>query len=166
METAYFAAGCFWGVEDAFRNVKGVSSVRSGYAGGHTANPSYDEVCSGTTGHAETVEVTYDAEQVSYDDLLRVFFTIHDPSQKNRQGPDIGEQYRSAVFYTTEEQRSAAERVAGEVEAGNGPRRVNGPVQTQIESAETFYPAEGYHQRYFEKHGFSNAPAVPEHLRV
>ena len=166
MQTAYFAAGCFWGVEDAFRNVKGVSSVRSGYAGGHTANPSYDEVCSGTTGHAETVEVTYDPEQVSYDDLLRVFFSIHDPSQKNRQGPDIGEQYRSAIFYTTDEQRSAAERMAGEVESGNGPRRVNGPVQTQIEAAETFYPAEDYHQRYFEKHGFSNAPAVPEDLRV
>lgn len=166
MQTGYFAAGCFWGVEDAFRNVKGVSSVRSGYAGGHTANPSYDEVCSGTTGHAETVEVTYDPEQVSYDDLLRVFFSIHDPSQKNRQGPDIGEQYRSAIFYTGDEQRSAAQRMAGEVGDGNGPRRVNGPVQTQIKAAETFYPAEDYHQRYFEKHGFSNAPAVPEDLRV
>ena len=166
METAYFAAGCFWGVEDAFRNVKGVSSARSGYAGGHSANPSYDDVCSGTTGHAETVEVTYDPEQVGYETLLRVFFTIHDPSQKNRQGPDIGEQYRSAIFYTTDEQRAGAERAVGEVEAGKGPRRVNGPVQTEIEPAETFYPAEDYHQRYFEKHGFSNAPAVPEDLRV
>lgn len=165
MQTAYFAAGCFWGVEDAFRNVRGVSSVRSGYAGGHTANPSYDDVCSGTTGHAETVEITYDPEKVSYEDLLRVFFTIHDPSQKNRQGPDIGEQYRSAIFYTTDEQRAAAERAVGEVEAGEGPRRVSGSVQTQIEPAETFYPAEDYHQRYFEKHGFSNAPAVPEDLR-
>ena len=166
MNTAYFAAGCFWGVEDAFRNVKGVSSVRSGYAGGHTTSPSYDQVCSGTTGHAETVEVTYDPEKVSYEDLLRLFFTIHDPSQKNRQGPDIGEQYRSAIFYTTDEQRATAERTVDEIEAGTGPRRVSGAVQTQIKPAETFYPAEDYHQRYFEKHGFSNAPAVPEDLRA
>jgi peptide-methionine (S)-S-oxide reductase len=166
MERALFAAGCFWGVEDAFRNVKGVSSVRSGYSGGHTENPSYEEVCSGTTGHAETVEVTFDPEIVSYEDLLRVFFTIHDPGQKNRQGPDIGEQYRSAVFYTTDRQRAAAEQAVADVEAGRGPRKAGGPVQTEIVPAGEFYPAEDYHQRYFEKHGFSNAPAVPEGLRV
>jgi peptide-methionine (S)-S-oxide reductase len=166
METAYFAAGCFWGVEDAFRNVKGVQSVRSGYAGGRVPHPSYEQVCTGDTGHAETVEVVFDPNVVSYEDLLRVFFTVHDPTQKNRQGPDVGEQYRSAIFYVSEEQRRAAERAMAEVNAGNGPRRVNGPVQTELVSAGEFYPAEDYHQRYFEKHGFSNAPAVPEELRV
>ncbi|MFO8064257.1 MAG: peptide-methionine (S)-S-oxide reductase MsrA [Spirochaetota bacterium] len=165
MDTALFAAGCFWGVEDAFRNVKGVSSVRSGYTGGKTEHPTYEEVCSGTTGHAETVEIEYDPAQVSFEDLLRVFFTVHDPTQKNRQGPDIGEQYRSAVFYRNEEQRAAAERAVAELEAGNGPRKIKGTVQTEITPATTFYPAEGYHQRYFEKHGFSNAPVVPEELR-
>lgn len=166
METAYFAAGCFWGVEDAFRNVRGVTSVRSGYAGGHTEEPTYEQVCTGTTGHAETVEVAYDPQVVRYEDLLEVFFTIHDPSQKDRQGPDIGSQYRSAVFYTSDTQRDAAEVAVGRVDAGNGPRRVAGAVQTEITPAGPFYPAEDYHQRYFEKHGFSNAPAVPEKLRV
>jgi peptide-methionine (S)-S-oxide reductase len=166
MERALFAAGCFWGVEDAFRHVTGVTEVRSGYSGGHTENPTYEEVCSGTTGHAETVEVTYDPQLVSYEDLLRVFFTVHDAGQKNRQGPDVGEQYRSAVFYTGEEQRAAAERAAAEVDATGGPRKMSGPVQTEITPAGPFYPAEDYHQRYFEKHGFSNAPAVPEDLRV
>jgi peptide-methionine (S)-S-oxide reductase len=166
METAYFAAGCFWGVEDAFRNVTGVRSVRPGYSGGHTEHPSYEDVCTGETGHAETVEVEFDPGKVSYEDLLRVFFTIHDPTQKNRQGPDIGHQYRSAIFYTSEEQKKAAEDAVSEVEAGNGPRKVKGPVQTEITPAGPFYPAEDYHHRYFEKHGFSNAPAVPEDLRV
>ncbi|MFP4636913.1 MAG: peptide-methionine (S)-S-oxide reductase MsrA [Spirochaetaceae bacterium] len=166
MGRALFAAGCFWGVEDAFRNVKGVQSVRSGYSGGHIKKPTYEQVCSGTTGHAETVEVHYDPSVVSYDDLLRVFFTIHDPTQKNRQGPDVGEQYRSAVFYTDEEQRVAAERAVARVDAGEGPRQVRGPVQTEIRPAGAFYPAEDYHQCYFEKHGFSNAPAVPENLRT
>lgn len=166
METAYFAAGCFWGVEDAFRNVKGVRSVRPGYSGGHAEHPSYEDVCTGETGHAETVEVEFDPGKVSYEDLLRVFFTIHDPTQKNRQGPDIGQQYRSAIFYTSEEQRQAAEDAVSEVEAGNGPRKVKGPVQTEIKPTGPFYPAEDYHHRYFEKHGFSNAPAVPEDLRV
>lgn len=165
METALFAAGCFWGVEDAFRNVKGVASVRSGYAGGKPANPSYEQVCSGNTGHAETVEIEFDPATVSYQDLLRVFFTVHDPTQKNRQGPDIGEQYRSAVFYVTDEQRSAAERAISDLEAGNGPREVKGKVQTEVTPAPAFYPAEDYHQRYFEKHGFSNAPVVPEDVR-
>jgi len=166
MEIAYFAAGCFWGVEDAFRNVRGVTSVRSGYAGGHSEDPTYEQVCTGTTGHAETVEVAFDPSAVRYEDLLEVFFTIHDPSQKDRQGPDIGTQYRSAVFYTSEAQRDAAEQAVGRVEAGDGPRRVSGAVQTEITPAGPFYAAEAYHQRYFEKHGFSNAPSVPEKLRV
>lgn len=144
---AYFAAGCFWGVEDAFRKTPGVIEAVSGYAGGHTKNPTYEQVCSGTTGHAETVEVEYDPEKVSYEDLVRKFFSLHDPTQMNRQGPDVGTQYRSAIFYTTEEEREVAEKVRGEL-ASAYPK----PIATEITQASTFYPAEEYHQRYFEKH--------------
>lgn len=144
---AYVAAGCFWGVEDAFRKTPGVIEAVSGYAGGHTNNPTYEQVCSGTTGHAETVEVEYDPEKISYEELVRTFFALHDPTQMNRQGPDVGTQYRSAIFYTTEEEKVIAEKIKEELAP-----RYSAPIATEITEAQTFYPAEEYHQRYFEKH--------------
>jgi peptide-methionine (S)-S-oxide reductase len=151
---ATFGAGCFWGVEAAFRQVEGVTSTRVGYSGGHTAGPSYEDVCSHTTGHAEVVEVAYDPEQVSYDDLLQVFWRKHDPTQLNRQGWDIGDQYRSAIFFHDEEQREAALR-SKEREQD----RFSAPIVTQIEPAQTFYEAEDYHQQYLEKRGRSSCTA-------
>jgi peptide-methionine (S)-S-oxide reductase len=152
MEKAIFAAGCFWGVEDAFRNVKGVQDVTVGYTGGHTQNPTYKQVCSDTTGHAEAVEVVYDPAVVSYDDLLKLFWQIHNPTTRNRQGPDIGSQYRSAIFYHTPEQEAAARAAKEQVAT-----RYNGKtVVTEISPASTFYPAEEYHQRYYEKHGMAS----------
>ncbi|HEY6331277.1 MAG TPA: peptide-methionine (S)-S-oxide reductase MsrA [Blastocatellia bacterium] len=153
METATFAAGCFWGVEDAFRQVKGVISVTSGYAGGKVANPSYHQVCTGTTGHAEAVQVEFDPSVVSYDDLLNMFWSIHDPTTLNRQGPDVGHQYRSAIFYHSPEQEAAAKASKERLEKSGKLRR---PIVTEIAAASTFYPAEEYHQRYFEKHGMSH----------
>ena len=151
-ETATFAAGCFWGVEDAFRKTPGVIDAVSGYTGGHVADPTYEQVCRTDTGHAEAVEVTFDPSQVSYDDLLTQFGELHDPTQVNRQGPDVGSQYRSAVFYHDDAQREAAEAWKRRlVESGSRPR----PVATQIAPADTFYRAEEYHQRYFEKSGRS-----------
>lgn len=147
-EKATFAAGCFWGVEAAFRQVPGVLEAVSGYTGGHTQSPSYREVCSDTTGHAEAVEVTYDPQRVSYDKLLDVFWQIHDPTQRNRQGPDIGTQYRSAIFTHSPEQEAAA-RASLEREG----QRLHKTIATQVLPAPEFYPAEDYHQRYFEKHG-------------
>ena len=154
---ATFGAGCFWGVEAAFRQVEGVTATEVGYSGGHTDNPSYEEVCSHTTGHAEVVEVTYDPERVSYDDLLDVFWAKHDPTQLNRQGWDIGDQYRSVVFYDDDEQRAAALRSRSELESSGRYRR---PIVTQIEPAQTFYPAEEYHQRYLEKQGRATCTAA------
>ena len=151
---ATFGAGCFWGVEAAFRQVEGVTATRVGYSGGHTDNPSYEDVCSHTTGHAEVVEVTYDPKQVSYDDLLQVFWRKHDPTQLNRQGWDIGDQYRSAIFFHDEEQREAALRSKAQEQAS-----VSAPVVTQIEPAQTFYEAEDYHQQYLEKRGRSSCTA-------
>ena len=148
IETATFAAGCFWGVEAAFRQVPGVIEAFSGYTGGHTQNPSYREVCSDTTGHAEAVEVTYDAQTVSYDDLLRVFWQLHDPTTPNRQGPDVGSQYRSAIFVHDASQR---ERAQASLRAEQQQQAK--PIVTQIVDATPFYRAEDYHQRYFEKHG-------------
>ncbi len=148
IETATFAAGCFWGVEGAFRQVPGVLEAISGYTGGHTQNPSYQDVCSDTTGHAEAVQVTYDANRVSYDDLLRVFWQIHDPTTANRQGPDVGSQYRSAIFVHDDEQRTLAEASLHRAQQDNAR-----PIVTEIVDAPAFYPAEAYHQRYFEKHG-------------
>jgi peptide-methionine (S)-S-oxide reductase len=153
METATFAAGCFWGVEDAFRQVKGVISATSGYAGGDVANPSYHQVCTGTTGHAEAVQVEFDPAVVSYDDLLNVFWSIHDPTTSNRQGPDVGHQYRSAIFYYSPEQEAASRASKERLEKSGKLRR---PIVTEITPASTFYPAEEYHQRYFEKHGMSH----------
>lgn len=147
MNKAYFAAGCFWGVEDAFRKTPGVIDAVSGYAGGHTDNPTYKDVCGGSTGHAETVEVIYDSEKVSYENLVRKFFSLHDPTQMNRQGPDVGTQYRSAIFYMTEEERATAEKVKEELAPNFFPQT----IATEITKATIFYPAEEYHQRYFAK---------------
>ena len=149
-QTASFAAGCFWGVEARFREVEGVLDAVSGYMGGHTQNPSYQDICRGDTGHAEAVQVTFDDEQVSYHDLLDLFFDLHNPTTLNRQGPDFGSQYRSAVFWHDEEQRTAIEQKISEVNAsGKWP----GPVVTQLAKAPDFWRAEEYHQRYFEKNG-------------
>lgn len=150
MEQATFAAGCFWGVEAAFRRVKGVLDVTVGYTGGTLADPDYRTVCSGRTGHAEAVLVRFDPEQVSYERLLDFFWKIHDPTTLNRQGPDVGSQYRSAIFTHNVEQEQSAKRSLAALEASGQLRR---PVVTQIVPATVFYPAEEYHQRYLEKHG-------------
>ena len=151
-QKAIFGAGCFWGIEAAFRQVPGVKEALVGYSGGQTADPTYREVCSGRTGHAEVVEVEYDPAVVSYDDLLGVFWQIHNPTTLNRQGPDIGTQYRSAIFTLDEDQarRAEASRAAQE-SSGRFPR----PIVTEITPASPFYRAEEYHQRYFEKHGMT-----------
>lgn len=145
---AYFAAGCFWGVEDAFRKTSGVIEAISGYQGGHTESPTYEAVCGGNTGHAEAVEVEYDPEKVTYEDLVKKFFSLHGPTQMNRQGPDVGTQYRSAIFYQTDQEKETAEKVKEELAPNFFPKT----IATEIAKATTFYPAEEYHQRYFEKH--------------
>jgi peptide-methionine (S)-S-oxide reductase len=152
MATATFAAGCFWGVEAAFRQVPGVTATRVGYTGGTTTNPTYKQVCTDRTGHAEAVEVSYDPARVSYDDLLRVFWEIHDPTQRNRQGPDIGTQYRSAIFYHDPEQEAAARASKERLERSGVHKR---PIVTEIVPAQTFYQAEDYHQQYLEKRGLA-----------
>lgn len=149
-EKATFAAGCFWGVEAAFRSVKGVVSTRVGYTGGWKEHPTYEEVCSRTTGHAEAVEVTFDPEQLSYDELLQVFWECHDPTQLNRQGPDVGTNYRSAIFCHSPRQELAA-TASREREQRSG--RHSRPIVTEITAAATFWPAEDYHQQYLEKRG-------------
>ncbi len=145
-ETAIFAGGCFWGVEHQFRQVKGVRSVTSGFTGGTTEKPTYEQVCTGTTGHAEAVQIVFDPKQVTYEELARMFFEIHDPTELNRQGPDVGSQYRSAVFYTSDEQKRIAEKLIGLLRA-KGYK-----VVTEVAPAKTFWPAEEYHQQYFTKH--------------
>ncbi len=153
MEKATFGAGCFWGVESAFRQVPGVVETAVGYAGGTKDDPTYEQVCTGSTGHAEVVEVTYDPERVSYDDLLNVFWSNHNPTTKNRQGWDVGSQYRSALFFHSPEQKAAAEASKEAIQAGlHWPKK----VVTEIEPAPTFWRAEEYHQRYFEKSGRSS----------
>jgi peptide methionine sulfoxide reductase msrA/msrB len=147
-ETATFAAGCFWGVEDKFGQVKGVLSTVVGYTGGITKNPTYRDVCTDDTGHAESVQVTYDPSQTSYEELVRQFFSFHDPTQLNRQGPDVGTQYRSAVFYHNEEQKRIAEKVRAEIEKSGEFRK---KIVTEIVPASKFYEAEEYHQKYYEK---------------
>ncbi|KQC14063.1 MAG: methionine sulfoxide reductase A [Methanosaeta sp. SDB] len=149
-EKATFAAGCFWGVEAAFREVEGVVSTSVGYTGGTTEDPTYEEVCSDRTGHAEAVEVIYDPEVVSYEELIDVFWSIHDPTTKNGQGPDVGSQYRSAIFYHNPEQRAAALARVGKLQRSG---LYDGEIVTEIVPASEFYRAEEYHQRYFEKHG-------------
>jgi len=148
---ATFGAGCFWGVEAAFRRLDGVSGTRVGYAGGHKDNPSYEDVCYTDTGHAEVVEVTYDEDVVPYEALLATFWAEHDPTQLNRQGPDVGAQYRSAIFVHDEAQRAAAEASRERVQS-----KLSRPVVTQIEDAQTFWEAEDYHQQYLEKRGLAS----------
>jgi peptide-methionine (S)-S-oxide reductase len=150
MEKATFGAGCFWGVEAAFRQVPGVLRTQVGYAGGTLENPTYQDVCTDRTGHAEVVEVDFDPNEVSYEQLLDVFWRCHNPTQRNRQGPDFGTQYRSAIFYHSEAQRQAAEASKQQL-ADSG--RWDRPIVTQIEPAGTFYRAEEYHQQYLEKRG-------------
>ena len=150
LEKATFGAGCFWGVEVAFRNVSGVRSAIVGYLGGTLENPSYQDVCTGTTGHAEVVEVEYDPSEVSYDQLLDTFWEVHDPTQLNRQGPDRGTQYRSAIFFHSPEQEAAARASKERAQAG-----ISKPIVTEITPASTFYAAEDYHQRYLEKRGLA-----------
>jgi peptide-methionine (S)-S-oxide reductase len=152
MEKALFGAGCFWGVEDFFRQVPGVQDAISGYAGGEVANPTYKQVCSDTTGHAEVVEVTFDPAKVGYATLVELFFKMHNPTTRNRQGPDFGSQYRSAIFTHGPEQARIAAEVRDRV-AASGKWKT--PIVTQIEPARPFWPAEEHHQRYFEKHGGS-----------
>ncbi|MCJ7680322.1 MAG: peptide-methionine (S)-S-oxide reductase MsrA, partial [Candidatus Aminicenantes bacterium] len=147
-DSAIFAAGCFWGVEYKFSQLKGVLSTHVGYTGGDKIFPTYREVCSKDTGHAEAVEIRYDPELITYDELMEAFFKFHDPTQVNRQGPDIGDQYRSAIFYQNDEQKDAAEKKIAELNAAGRFRK---PIATQLISATEFYKAEEYHQKYYEK---------------
>ena len=149
MAKATFAAGCFWGVESNFRRLPGVISATSGYIGGHTPEPTYQDVCTDRTGHAEAVEVEFDPAKISYDQLLDAFWSLHDPTTPNRQGPDVGSQYRSAIFYHDAEQEKAA--IASR-ERAQKSGRFRRPIVTEIVAAPQFYPAEEYHQRYYEKH--------------
>lgn len=149
-DKATFAAGCFWGVEAAFRQIKGVISTQVGYTGGNMNNPSYEDVCTDETGHAEAVEVTYDSSKISYEKLLDVFWQNHDPTQLNRQGPDVGTQYRSAIFYYNEKQKKAAEKSLKEQQ-----KKYKNKIVTEIKPASKFYRAEEYHQQYLEKRGLS-----------
>ncbi len=153
MAKASFAAGCFWGVEAAFRQIEGVLETAVGYLGGRTENPTYESVCSGLTGHAETVEVEYDPAKVKYERLLDVFWENHDPTTLNRQGPDVGEQYRSAIFFQTPEQETSA-RASKEKQEKSG--RYKRPIVTEIAPASTFWRAEEYHQQYLEKRGLAH----------
>jgi peptide-methionine (S)-S-oxide reductase len=149
-ELATFGAGCFWGVEAEFRKVPGVVDAIVGYSGGHTENPTYKEVCTDETGHAEVVQVTFDPAKVSYEQLLDAFFKLHDPTQVNRQGPDFGKQYRTAIFFHSPEQEAAAKKAKAALEASGKFRK---PIATEITPAKAFYRAEEYHQRYLEKRG-------------
>jgi peptide-methionine (S)-S-oxide reductase len=152
IEKATFGAGCFWGVEAAFRKMKGVVSTTVGYSGGSSKNPTYKDVCSGRTGHAEVVQVEYDPSETSYEELLNVFWSVHDPTQLNRQGPDVGTQYRSAIFFHNAQQEAAAKAAKVHLERSGRYRR---PIVTEIIPASEFYMAEEYHQQYFEKHGMT-----------
>ncbi|MBA3257459.1 MAG: peptide-methionine (S)-S-oxide reductase MsrA [Pyrinomonadaceae bacterium] len=152
MLKATFGAGCFWGVEAAFRKIKGVTSTQVGYLGGNVENPSYRDVCTGRTGHAEVVEVEYDPSIVSYEELLRVFWENHDPTQHNRQGPDVGAQYRSAIFFHSPEQEVAAKASKQTLERDGKYKR---PIATEITPTSKFYRAEKYHQQYLEKRGLA-----------
>jgi peptide-methionine (S)-S-oxide reductase len=149
METATLAGGCFWCLEAVYDQLKGVSSVVSGYAGGKTPNPTYDAVCGGRTGHAEVVQIEFDPAVITYQDLLDVFFTIHDPTTLNRQGNDVGTQYRSAIYYHSPEQKTTAERT---IAALNEAKLWPGKIVTEVTPLDVFYPAEDYHQEYFVKH--------------
>ena len=165
-EVATLAGGCFWCLEAAFTQLKGVERVQSGYAGGRVANPSYEQVCTGTTGHAEVVQITFDPQVVSFDDLLHVFFTIHDPTTPNRQGVDVGTQYRSAIFYHTPDQKATAERVIAELQSEHV---WDDPIVTELKPLEAFYPAEEYHRDYFRRNptqGYCSAVIAPKVAKV
>ena len=149
LETATFAAGCFWGVEDSFMKAKGVKSTRVGYTGGNLMNPTYEDVCTDRTGHAEAIQLKYDPKEISYKDLLELFWSIHNPTTKNRQGPDIGTQYRSAIFYHTLEQ----ERIANELKQELDNSKYQNNIVTEIVPASEFFSAEEYHQKYYQKIG-------------
>ena len=153
LETATLAAGCFWCVEAVFDDLRGVVDVVSGYSGGHTENPTYQEVCSESTGHAEVVQIRFDPEELSYNDLLHVFFAVHDPTTLNRQGNDVGTSYRSAIFYHSDEQRKIAEEVINKLDDANIWEE---PIVTEVTEFTSFYPAEDYHQEYF-----ANNPTQP-----
>lgn len=153
LEKATFGGGCFWCVEAVFDQLNGVHSVTSGYSGGHVENPTYKQVCEGTTGHAEVVQIEFDPKIISFDELLEVFWTVHDPTQLNRQGNDVGTQYRSIIFYENEEQKLTAERSIKEFEASD---MYNGNFTTQLVPAEIFYAAEDYHQNYYENDNGQN----------
>jgi peptide-methionine (S)-S-oxide reductase len=146
LEIAVFGGGCFWCTEAIFQRLRGVESVESGYAGGHTANPTYEEVSNGNTGHAESIKIEFDSSVIEYKDLLNVFFATHDPTTLNRQGNDIGTQYRSAIFYTSDEQRDTAEKFIKELEDN---ATYEDPIVTEVKSLDKFWPAESYHQRYY-----------------
>lgn len=147
-EIVTLAGGCFWSLEALYEQLRGVESVESGFSGGHVANPTYEQVCSGTTGHAEVIQITFDPEVVSLRELLEVFFTVHDPTTPNRQGPDVGTQYRSVLFYRTPQQKAVAERVIAEIDA---QKVWGGPIVTQVRPFDAFYVAEDYHQDYYLK---------------
>jgi len=147
-EQATLGGGCFWCVESAFLQVKGIESVKSGYTGGHTENPTYEQVCTGGTGHAEVAQLTYDPEQISYRQILEIFFTLHDPTQVNRQGNDIGTQYRTSIFYHNDEQKQEAENIIAELENDGA---FADPIVTEVTKLETFYPAEDYHENYYAR---------------
>ena len=152
-EIATFGAGCFWGIEAAFRRVPGVLDATVGYSGGHTANPTYKDVCTDETGHAEVVQVTFDPAKVSYEQLLDAFWQAHDPTQVNRQGPDFGTQYRTAIFFHSPEQEAAAKKSRAALDASGKLKR---PIATEISPASTFYRAEEYHQKYLQKRGVAS----------
>lgn len=148
IEVATFAAGCFWGVEDAFRQYPGVRETMVGYTGGHTSNPTYEAVCRDLTGHAEAVQIRFDSDEIAYEELLRLFWDLHDPTTLNRQGPDIGSQYRSAIFYHSPQQQQAAQASISQAQ-----RRYTQPIVTQLLPASVFHRAEEYHQQYNARHG-------------
>ncbi|MGD1061163.1 MAG: peptide-methionine (S)-S-oxide reductase MsrA [Methanomassiliicoccales archaeon] len=156
MKEATFAAGCFWHVEDAFMKLKGVVETEVGFMGGHTLNPTYRQVCTHTTGHAEVTHIWFDSNVVTYEQLVEFFWTMHDPTQVNRQGPDVGDQYRSAIFYYDAEQRRIAEESRRKQDASG---KFGRPIVTEIAPASTFWRAEEYHQKYFQKHNVSHCPA-------
>jgi peptide-methionine (S)-S-oxide reductase len=153
LQLATFAAGCFWGVEESFSKIKGVKSTMVGYTGGRHTNPTYRDVCTDSTGHAEAIQLQYDPEEVTYEELLKVFWSTHNPTTKNRQGPDIGSQYRSVIFYHTPEQELSARSSIEELEKSG---RFSNRIVTEIVPASTFYKAEQYHQKYYEKKGGGN----------
>lgn len=159
LEKATFAAGCFWGIEEIFRQVKGVIDTKVGYIGGDTINPTYHEVCSSRTGHAEAVQITFDPNQVPYDTLLEIFWNNHNPTQINRQGPDVGTQYRSVIFFHSEVQKNLALKSKKALEDLG---KYNAAIATHIEPAPTFYPAEDYHQHYLAKRGVSHCGVIPK----